>query len=90
MLRFAKGLGLILFVKSQHFCSLSDFYELKMKVRVGSSKKTSSTLALPEMAAWQSKTTRQLWQATILARDVVDTFSKCHYFSEILQWYVIR
>lgn len=37
-------------------------------------------LALPEMAAWQIKTTRQLLQASILARDVVDTFSKRHYF----------
>lgn len=46
-------------------------------------------LALPEMAAWQIKTTRQLLQASILARDVVDTFSKRHYFSEMYTFTII-
>lgn len=44
--------------------------------------------ALCEMVAWQSKTgTGQLWQP-ILASDIVDTFSKCHYFfvSRPFQW----
>lgn len=47
-----------------------------------------SMSALWEMAAWQRKAgTGQLWQP-ILASDIVDTFSKCHYLfvSRPFQW----
>lgn len=46
-------------------------------------------LTLPEMAAWQIKTTRQLLQASILAWDVEDTFYKRHYFSEMYTFTII-
>lgn len=41
------------------------------------------------MAAWQIKTTRQLLKASILASDVVDTFFKRRYFSEMYTFTII-